>query len=114
MQKGYPPIVLKKEGRKKYYDVLRKADQGNLGPFINFLAKAVDESLTLYLAIFGGKDEILPLTELAEATPYSQEYLSLRARQGVLSAVKIGRVWHSTKRALEEYMNEHSHKSVNI
>lgn len=104
MRSGYPPAVLRKEDRKKYYDCLKKADSGNLGPFVNFIGKAVDESLTLYISTFGGKNELLPLSELAKVSPYSQEYLSLRARQGVLSAVKIGRVWHSTRKELEEYI----------
>ncbi len=56
---------------------MRAADTGNLSPFANFIAKAVDESLTMYLSIFGGFDELLPLKELAKETPYSQEYLSL-------------------------------------
>jgi hypothetical protein len=51
MKEGYPPIVLRKEERGKYYHFLRIADEGNLGPFANFIAKSVDESLTLYLAI---------------------------------------------------------------
>ena len=105
--KGYPPMVLKKEDRTKYYTSLRNADNGSLGPFINFIAKAMDESLTIYLSIFGGKDEVIPLGELASFSQYSQEYLSLRARQGLLDAVKMGNVWHSTKSALEEYAEVH-------
>ncbi len=105
--KGYPPIVLKKENRGIYYRFLRAADAGNPGLFANFIAKAVDESLTMYLSIFGGVNELLPLKELAENTPYSQEYLSLRARQGVLDAIKIGKIWYSTKRAIEQYLLKH-------
>lgn len=101
---GYPPIVLRKEDRKRYYKCLRDADTGNTRPFVNFIAKAVDESLTYHLSAFGGDDELMPLAILSRKTPYSQEYLSLRARQGKLDAVKIGRVWHSTKRAIREYM----------
>ncbi|AKB29051.1 Huntingtin interacting protein E-like protein [Methanosarcina siciliae T4/M] len=107
-----PPVVLKKEDREKYYKFLRAADAGNLGPFANFIAKAVDENLTLYLSISGGKDELMPLKELATETPYSQEYLSLRARQGLLDAVKIGKTWHSSKRAVEQYLSEHGKKDV--
>lgn len=103
MKKGYPPIILKKEERLKYYSCLRKADQEDLKPFANMIAKAVDESLTIYLAMFGGDDELIPLKELAGSTSYSQEYLSLRARQGKLDAVKVGRVWHSTKAAIDDY-----------
>ncbi len=35
---------------------------------------------------------------------YSQEYLSLRARQGKLKAVKIGRNWVTTKKWVDEYI----------
>lgn len=107
ISKGYPPMVLKKEDRGKYYRFLRAADAGNLSPFANFIAKAVDESLTMCISISGGTDELLPFKELAPGTPYSQEYLSLRARQGVLDAVKIGKVWYSSKRAIKQYMFEH-------
>lgn len=110
--RDYPPVVLKKEERGKYYKSLRTADAGNLGPFANFIAKALDEDLTLYLSISGGKDELLPLKELAIGTPYSQEYLSLRARQGFLDAVKIGKTWHSSRRAVEQYLSEHGKKDV--
>lgn len=112
MARDYPPVILKKEDRGKYYKSLRTADAGNLGPFANFIAKAVDENLTLYLSISGGNDELLPLRELAIETPYSQEYLSLRARQGLLDAVKIGKTWHSSKRAIEQYLSEHGKKDV--
>lgn len=107
MSDGYPPIVLRKEDRKRYYDCLRKADDGNLRSLINFIGKAVDESLILYLAIFGGENELLPLADLAKISPYTQEYLSFRARQGILDAVKLGNVWHSTRAALDEYIQEH-------
>jgi hypothetical protein len=50
------------------------------------------------------------LKELAKGTPYSQEYLSLRARQGILDAVKTGKSWYSSKRAVEEYLFEHGMK----
>jgi len=107
MRHGYPPIVLRKEDRRKYYSCLRMADNNDLAPFAGFIAKAADESLTIYLSVFGGKDELVPLSELARDIPYSQEYMSLRARQGVIDAVKVGNVWHSTKRALETYVEEH-------
>jgi len=70
MKEGYPPIVLRKEERAKYYHFLCIVDEGNLGPFANFIAKSVDESLTLYLA--------------------------------------IERKWHSTRRALQDYIREHA------
>lgn len=105
---GFPPMVLRRENRATYYRCLSEADDGNLKPFADFVARAVDESLTHHLAVFGGDDELLPLGVLAGKTPYSQEYLSLRARQGKLDAVKIGRVWHSTVRAVADYVKRRS------
>ncbi len=43
------------------------------------------------------------LSEAAEDTSYRQEYLSLLARTGQLDAVKRGRNWVTTRRAVEEY-----------
>jgi len=57
---------------------------------------------------------LVPFAELAKVRecPYSQEYLGLRARQGLLDAVKIGRKWHSTRRALKDYIGEHAKSSA--
>jgi len=104
MKKGYPPIVLKKEDRRKYYQVLQTADHGDLSPFANFIAKAVHEALMYYLSSFVEDERLISLKEIAEFAPYSQEYLSLRARQGKLDAVKIENVWYSSKHALKEYL----------
>ncbi|UZE92846.1 MAG: Fic family protein [Methanosarcinales archaeon] len=103
VQHGYPPIVLRREDRKKYYKMLKRADLGDPKPFVNFIAKAVDESLSFYLSALGGDDELLPLGELTKESPYSQEYLSLLARQDKLDAIKINGVWHASRRALKQY-----------
>ena len=81
-------------------------------PFTNFIAKAVDEGLTLYLSVFGGDDELVPLKELAGGTgsPYSQEYLSLLSRRGVLDAVKIRGVWHASRRTVMRYVEAHERR----
>lgn len=50
-------------------------------------------------------DTYLSLSEAARTCNYSQEYLSLRARQGKLRAIKIGRNWFTTKKWLEQYIN---------
>jgi Fic family protein len=104
MAKGYPPIVLRKSDRKRYYACLMSADDGDLERLGKFIALAVDEALSTYLAVFGKDLELVPLRILAKESPYSQEYLSLRARQGELDAVKIGSVWHSSHSAMEDYL----------
>jgi hypothetical protein len=63
----------------------------------------VNETLQYYLSSFVDEERLIPLRELSRSTPYSQEYLSLRARQGKLDAVKIEDVWYSSQRAVKEY-----------
>ena len=108
IQKGYPLTVIKTVDKQKYYLCLHKADGGNLKPLINFVARCVEQSLDLYLqAIEPAKkgNQLLSLSQAAKATPYSQEYLSLLARQGKIAAVKIGRNWQITQNALNEYQS---------
>ncbi len=104
MQEGYPPIILKQEQRKNYYHVLHQGDEGKLSPLAMFLAKAMNEAVQFYLSVFIDEERLIPLKELAEHSPYSQEYLSLRARQGKLDAVKLETAWYSSTRALQEYI----------
>lgn len=80
------------------------------GLFVNFMAKAVNDNLIIYLSIFGGANELISLKELAQKSPYSQEYLSLRARRGVLDAAKLGKSWYSTRHAIEDYLTEHGNR----
>jgi Fic family protein len=107
---GYPPIVLDKKNRQQYYQALREADNGDLSVFTTFIARAVNESLSHYLTIAGGKEILIPLGELAKVSPYSQEYLSLAARKGLLDATKIGDTWYATWQALDDYIREHGRK----
>jgi len=48
----------------------------------------------------------ISLQEASKLCPYSQEYLSLRARQGKLKAIKLGRNWVTTQEWLKEYIEE--------
>ena len=54
--------------------------------------------------LFIASGKLISITEAALESPYSPEYLSLRARQGKLRAVKIGRNWLTTHEAVFEYL----------
>lgn len=110
LQNGYPPVVLDRKNRQQYYRALREADNGDPVPFARFIARAVNDSLSRYLAVAGGSEALVPLGELAKKAPYSQEYLSLAARKGLLDATKVEDMWYATPRALEEYCREHGRK----
>jgi Fic family protein len=109
-QHGYPPAVILRINRKQYYQVLMQADTGKNDPLINFVGRAVDHSLTLYLEACAPKlarpsrnEQWIPLAQAAEGTSYTQEYLSLLARRGRIEAIKRGRNWYTTRKAVKEY-----------
>ena len=110
MRAGYPPTVIQRINRRQYYRVLERADSGKPAALVNFVGRAVERSLNLYLEASAPvtapprpEDEWIPLRKAAEGTPYSQEYLSLLARSGRIEAVKRGRVWFTTRKAVKEY-----------
>jgi len=94
----------------KYYQTLDVAHKGDLRPFVNFIGRNIERSLTWYLeAVVPAKykkktDKWQILSELAKKTPYSQEYLSLLARRGKIEAVKKERNWYSNFKAIRDYM----------
>ena len=111
MQHGYPPTVILPTDRQAYYRVLSRADAGKEKSLVNFVGKAVERSLTLYLnatkkqKVKPSKDaKWIPLAQAAYGTPYSQEYLSLLARMGRIEAVKQGRNWMTTRGAVTQYI----------
>ena len=103
MQKGYPVTVILNNDRKKYYDTLKKADFGDIKPFVDFVGRMAERSLNLYLSAFRKGMEFIELKEATKYCSYSQEYLNLLARKGILDSIKIGRIWFTTKKAIEEY-----------
>jgi len=108
VRNGYPFTVLLKVDRPKYLRALSEADNGNLAPFANFVARSVERSLDIYLLAFEKEAEILTLKEASKLTPYTQEYLSLLARKGNLGAFKLRRNWVITKKTLNEYLKARS------
>jgi hypothetical protein len=60
------------------------------------------------------EEKYIPLSEAAKYTPYSAEYLSLRARQGKLRAIKIGRNWVTKREWIEEYLRKYQGKEETV
>lgn len=112
MQHGWPSAIVPFNERKRYFNSLEKADQNNYLPFVNLMAQFIECSLDLYLAAIGKLGKELPLTELAKYTSYSADYLSLLARRGELAATKRGKVWFSTKEAVQEYQKRRERKRL--
>ena len=51
-------------------------------------------------------ENYISLKEATKYCPYSSDYLKLRARQGKLKAVKMGRNWFTTREWLTMYKND--------
>jgi Fic family protein len=45
IRNGYPPIIIKKAERERYYDCLSESDGGNLGPFLELIFDRCESSL---------------------------------------------------------------------
>lgn len=108
---GFPPAVILKLDRRRYYDCLEKGHKDNLRDFVNFIARSVERSLAVWIEAMQPTKEqkpgqkYAPLREICKGSPYSQEYLSLLARRGKIEAVKFGRNWYSTKEAIKRYLS---------
>ncbi len=108
MKHGYPPAIILKVDRKRYYRVLNEANLGKKGPYNDFIGRSIERSLIIYLnSIEPDQNEermFINLKEAAQHCDYSQEYLSLLARKGRIAAVKINKDWMTTREAIEEYI----------
>ncbi len=114
MHAGYPLVIILKNDRAKYYRALEKADNGKMEDIIKFIAQAVERSLNIYLKAIktpkDSKEKWVLLSTLAKESKFSEKYLNLLARSGKLEAHKEGRNWLSSKKALDNYMNERKRK----
>ncbi|MEI7510729.1 MAG: Fic family protein [Candidatus Peregrinibacteria bacterium] len=116
LQEGFPLVIILKNDRKKYYQVLQKADKGDYKPLTLFIAQAVERSLDIYLKTLlpdhkkDEKKKYYLLSEIAEKTKYSSKYLNLLIRGGKLEAIKEKRNWMTTMEAIEKYMTKRKRK----
>ena len=107
MRKGFPPAIILKNDRKKYYDALNQANNGSYKKLMLLMVQSLERTLNIYLtAIPGYDDGYREISQIVEEPgfPYGQEYISLLARQGKIDAYKEGRNWLTTSDAIEKYM----------
>lgn len=107
MRKGFPPAIILKNDRKKYYEALNQANNGNYKKLMLLMIQSLERTLNIYLtAIPGNDDDYREISQIVEEPgfPYGQEYISLLARQGKIDAYKEGRNWLTTSDAIEKYM----------
>lgn len=106
MSHGYPPAFILTQDRKKYFNALNDANNGDYDKLLLMMFQAVERTLNIYLSSIGGDyEDFEPMESIAreDEVPYSAEYLSLLARKGRIDAYKEGKVWLTTKSAIEAY-----------
>lgn len=107
MKEGYPPGIILKNDRKKYYSALDEANQGDYSKLFLLMLQAVERSMDIYLGILNNIfHDYKPIQDIVREpdVPYSQEYVSLLARRGRIDAYKHGRDWMTTTSAVKEYI----------
>jgi Fic family protein len=115
MKDGYPPAIILRNDRRKYYEALNQANDGNYQKLSLLMSQALERSLDIYISnLTAGAEDYRAIGNLVEEEqmPYGQEYISLLARQGKIDAYKEGRVWYTTKEAIESYMGGRLRKRV--
>lgn len=109
MQSGFPLVIVLKNDRKRYYQTLSEADKGEYVNFVNFIARAVERTLDIYLKTLmpskKGNEKYISLSDLAKESKFTEKYLNKLARSGKLEAHKEGRNWLTSKDALKRYMD---------
>jgi Fic family protein len=101
---GYPPAIIYKGERRRYLNALRRADQGDLGPLGEFLARAILDNLHKFVVpAIAGSARLVPLPVLA-TEKLSANALRVAATRGRLKAAKAADgTWRSSTVWVEEY-----------
>ena len=115
MRKGFPPAIILKNDRKKYYTALNQANNGKYEKLTLLMIQALERSLDIYLSAYPSEsleDDYQNISDIVEEPdiPYGQEYVSLLARQGKIDAYKDGRNWLTSKTAVKEYIEKRERK----
>jgi len=115
MKEGFPPAIILKNDRKKYYDALNFANNGDYSKLFLLILQASERSLNIYLgSLKNTYDDYQPISTIIEEEklPYGQEYISLLARKGKIDAFKEGRNWLTTKDAVVDYIENKERKRI--
>jgi len=107
MRAGFPPAIILKNDRKKYYDALNKANNGNYYALLLLMIQAIERTLNIYIGSMPGSNSDYQSIQSIVSEPqfpYSQEYVSLLARTGKIDAYKEGKNWFTSKEAISDYV----------
>ncbi len=106
LKHNWPPVHILEPDKTIYRRILERAtdEGGDVQELVEFLKVQMAKSLMDVLDQVGsGEDELKPLRSIAGRTPYSANYLTLRAGQGELPALNVKHRWLTSRRAIGLY-----------
>ncbi len=109
---GYPPAIIYKRDRGRYLAALRRADEGELGPLGELLARAILDNLYRnVIPAVAGPAQLAPLAALG-TQDLRASALRVAAGRGKLRAVRDpdGR-WRSSRNWVNEYRKRRYRRS---
>lgn len=107
LKHNWPPVHILEPEKSRYKLILEEVtdEGGDVSSLVDFLKTSMAMSLMDILDQVGtSKNELKPMKEIASETSYSPNYLTLRAGQGVLPALKVKNRLLTSKRAIELYV----------
>ena len=113
MKQGFPPAIILKNDRKKYYEALNQANKGHYSKLMLLISQALERTLNIYISSLPDSgDDYKPISDIVQEPDiaYGQEYISLLARQGKIDAHKEGKNWYTTKEAINNYIANRKRK----
>lgn len=90
MQNGFPPVIIRKQDRLSYYQHLVTANDGDIRPFVRFIAKCTARTLEAY--IWSTKDNSLaPFGDESETIRSPKEAMDhLSYHDAIISGGSLG------------------------
>jgi Fic family protein len=101
---GYPPVIILKRQRPQYLSAMQRADQDDLGPLGEIIARAMYDNLNRFIVPnVAGPARLVPLAALANEE-FSLVALRQAAQRGRLDAIQgADGIWRSSRRAVQQY-----------
>jgi Fic family protein len=104
LKHNWPPVHVLPPDREFYMSAMEKGHRSDLSDLESLLKELMGRSIIDLLDQVGtADDELRSLKNLSQKSPHSAHYLSLRAGQGKLPAIKVAGDWRTSARALRLY-----------
>lgn len=92
MQAGFPPVIILKQDRHRYYEYLDLANEGDIRPFVRFIADCTEKTLDLFLWATGEYTSRIPAlnddskTIVLDDPDFTREIVRVKKRTSESSA----------------------------